>query len=101
MFSVTTIESSTSRPSATTKPAIDNWFSEKPAKYSAATPVSSDSGIDTMTMPAARSPSGSRVTDTSTIAIRKSADRRLRRRATLRDWSKPRTSSTPAGNSPT
>ena len=28
MFSTTTMESSTSRPSATTKPAIDSWFSE-------------------------------------------------------------------------
>ena len=28
MFSTTTIESSTSRPSATTKPAIESWFSE-------------------------------------------------------------------------
>ena len=28
MFSTTTMESSTSRPSATTKPAIDSWLSE-------------------------------------------------------------------------
>ena len=28
MFSVTTMESSTSRPSASTKPAIESWFSE-------------------------------------------------------------------------
>ena len=35
MFSTTTIESSTSRPSATTKPAIEIWLSEKPRKYSA------------------------------------------------------------------
>ena len=32
MFSTTTIESSTRRPSATTKPAIESWLSEKPAR---------------------------------------------------------------------
>ena len=32
MFSTTTIESSTSRPSATTKPTIASWFSEKPSE---------------------------------------------------------------------
>jgi len=32
MFSTTTIESSTSSPSASTKPAIDSWLSEKPVK---------------------------------------------------------------------
>ena len=32
MFSTTTIESSTSRPSASTKPAMDSWLSENPVK---------------------------------------------------------------------
>ena len=32
MFSTTTMESSTRRPSATTNPAMDSWFSEKPKR---------------------------------------------------------------------
>ena len=32
MFSTATMESSTSSPSATTKPAMESWFSEKPRK---------------------------------------------------------------------
>ena len=72
MFSTTTIESSTSRPSATTKPAIEIWLSEKPEKYSTDRPIASDSGIEIITTPAARSPSGSSVIATSAIAMPKS-----------------------------
>ena len=49
MFSTTTIESSTSRPSASTNPAIESWFSEKPVKYSGASPIANDSGIEIIT----------------------------------------------------
>ncbi len=79
MFSTTTIESSTSRPSASTKPAIDSWFSEKPLKYSIESPIASDSGIEIITTSAARSPSGSSVSSTRPIAIAKSSPRRSRR----------------------
>ena len=92
MFSTATMESSTSSPSATTKPAIDSWLSEKPRKYSTAMPNASDSGIEIMTMPAARRPSGSRVSSTTATAMPKSMYSRSRRLATLRDWSKPSSS---------
>ena len=85
MFSTTTIESSTSRPSATTKPAMEIWLSEKPSKCSADTPMASDSGIEIITMLAARSPSGSSVIATSAMAIPKSVVSRLRRVATFSD----------------
>ena len=90
MFSTATIESSTRRPSATTKPAMDSWLSEKPRKYSTAMPKASDSGIEIMTMLAARKPSGSSVSSTTAMAMPKSMYRRSRRVATLRDWSKAR-----------
>ena len=72
MFSTTTMESSTSRPSESTRPAIESWFSEKPVTLRSAMPTASESGIDTMTMAAARSPSGSSVMLTRLTAIAKS-----------------------------
>ncbi len=63
----------------------------------AARPKPSDSGIEIMTMPAARSPSGSSVSSTSAIAMPKSMYSRDRRLATLRDWSKPFSSVMRAG----
>ena len=98
MFSTTTMESSTSSPSATTKPAMDSWLSEKPVKYSAARPMASDSGMDSITMPAARRPSGSSVSATRLMASVKSKRSRESRWSTLRDWSKPRSRRTPSGS---
>ena len=97
MFSTTTIESSTSSPSASTKPAIDSWLSEKPVKYSADRPIASDSGIEIITTSDARQPSGSSVSSTSPMAIAKSMPRRVSRCWTLRVWSKPRSSRTLSG----
>ena len=98
MFSTTTIESSTSSPSASTKPAMESWFSEKPVRCSSASPMASESGIEIITMADARRPSGSSVTSTSAIAIAKSSPSWLSRCATLRDWSKPRSRRTSAGS---
>ena len=98
MFSTTTIESSTSSPSATTKPTIDSWFRLKPAKYSSDRPIASDSGMEIITTPAERRPSGSSVSSTSAIARAKSPPSLPSRWATLRDWSKPRSRRIPGGS---
>ena len=58
MFSTTTIESSTMSPSAITAPTIESWLIVKPVKRSRAIPINSESGIDIMTIPAARIPAG-------------------------------------------
>ena len=99
MFSTTTMESSTSRPSATTKPAMESWLSEYPRKYRQARPNDNDRGIETMTMPAARNPSGSSVSMTSAIAMPKSMYSRLSRELTFFDWSNPTSSLMRLGNS--
>ena len=72
MFSVTTIESSTSSPNAMMKPEIANWLSVKPRVANMVTPIISDSGTDTITTSDARQPSGSRVISTSPSAMAKS-----------------------------
>ena len=100
MFSTTTIESSTSRPSAITKPTIDSWLMLKPVQLQHATAIASESGMDTITTMDARQPSGSSVISTSAIAIAKSLAEPVEpRRSRSRDWSKPRSSVTPSGSS--
>ncbi len=54
MFSTTTIESSTSSPSAITKPTMLSWLMEKPVTWSSATPIASESGIEIITTTEAR-----------------------------------------------
>ena len=54
-----------------------------------ARPKARDSGMETITMPAARRPSGSSVMTTSAMAMPKSEYRRSSRLATFSDWSKP------------
>ncbi len=85
MFSVTTMESSTRSPSAITKPAIDNWFSEYPIMSSAMTPMAKEAGIDTITTMDARRPNGRRVNSTRPMAIIKSRPSVVRRLATVCD----------------
>ena len=72
MFSVTTMESSTKSPSESTKPAIDNWFSVKPAFCNQNTPINSDIGMDSITTKPARMPSGNKVIRTRPKAMPKS-----------------------------
>ena len=72
IFSVTTIESSTNRPSAMMKPEIANWLRVKPVKARMATPIIRLSGTDTMTTIEARQPSGNKVISTSPSAMAKS-----------------------------
>jgi hypothetical protein len=97
MFSVTTMESSTSSPRLSTKPAMASWLTVKPNAWSRANPISSDSGIDSITTPPARKPSGSRVTSTMASARPKSRNSRESRCCTFSACTKPRSSFTPAG----
>ena len=97
IFSTTTIESSTKRPNAITKPTIDSWLMLKPVAFNITTANASDSGIEIITTSDARVPSGSNVISTSAIAIAKSSPSRARRVSTFCDWSKPRASVTPRG----
>jgi hypothetical protein len=83
MFSTTTTESSTSSPSAMTNPTMESWFTEKPVKRSSVTPIASESGIETITTPEARRPSGRSVTSTSRMAMPKSRTKPERRCSTL------------------
>ena len=76
MFSTTTIESSTSKPSATTIPTIVSPLSVKPVHARPVNAIASDSGIEIMTTAAALGPSGSRVKSTSPSATRKSSPKR-------------------------
>ena len=99
MFSTTTMLSSTSSPSAITKPTIDSWLMLNPVTSSSVTAMASDSGMETITTRLARVPSGSSVSNTSASAMAKSWPSRDRRWSTLAAWSKPRASVTPAGSS--
>ena len=83
MFSTTTIESSTSRPSAITIPTIVSWLRVKPVHASPVTAMASDRGIEIMTTAAALGPSGSKVSSTSPTAMRKSSPSRASRCDTL------------------
>ena len=89
IFSVTTIESSTSKPSERMKPEMLIWFSVKPNRLSNSTPIASDSGIDTMTISEGRNPSGASVISTSASAMPKSRASRPSLRAMSLLWSKP------------
>jgi hypothetical protein len=85
MFSTTTIESSTSRPRAMTKPTMLSWLMLQPSTCSPVTPMASESGMETITTSDARRPSGSSVTSTGASAMAKSQPRRDRRSETLTD----------------
>ena len=97
MFSTTTMLSSTRRPRARTKPAIDSWLRVKPKAWTRARPISRDSGIDIITTTPARRPSGRRVMRTRPTAMPKSRNSFPRRWSTFSDWKKARSSFTPAG----
>jgi len=99
MFSTTTIESSTSSPSAMTMPTMVIWLSVKPVALSAVRPIASESGMEIITTRAAGRPSGSRVSNTRAMAMRKSSPSRSSRFDTFRAWSKPRTSRMSRGRS--
>src|SRR6266545_3084673 len=73
MFSTTTMESSTRRPSAISMPTIVSWFSEYPNACSAVSPIASDNGIEIITMSEDLPPSGSNVISTRPMAMRKSS----------------------------
>jgi len=75
MFSITTMASSTSKPSDRISPATDNWFNVKPIRDSTMMPISSDIGIATITTLAARTPKGSKVSATMASAMAKSCPR--------------------------
>ena len=89
MFSTTTMESSTSRAERDDEAGNRNLVQRIAEEVEQVRPNASDSGIDTITMPAARQPSGSSVSNTSAMAMPKSRYRWFSRCDTLRDWSKP------------
>ena len=72
IFSTTTIESSTSKPNAITKPTMLNWLILKPNLSNMNNPMSNESGIEIMTTREALKPNGTKVSSTKKIAIAKS-----------------------------